>query len=62
MTERPRSTGEMISTLCFIGVGLWSLGTALEAPQPKAALLMVCAVACFLGAARHPIARRLERW
>jgi hypothetical protein len=47
----------MISTLCFIGVGLWSLGTAMATPQPKAALLILCAAACFLGAARHPIAQ-----
>ncbi|WP_417727058.1 hypothetical protein [Roseovarius sp.] len=61
MTHRRRSTGEMISTLCFIGVGLWSLGTALEAPQPKAVLLILCAVACLLGAARHLIARQFDR-
>jgi hypothetical protein len=60
MTQRPRSTGEMISTLCYIGVGLWTLGAALEAPFPKAALLGLCALACFAGALRHQIARLLE--
>lgn len=61
MTQRRHSTGEMISTLCFIGVGLWSLGTALDAPQPRAAILILCALACLAGAARHPIARLVER-
>lgn len=60
MTQRPRSTGEMISTLCYIGVGLWTLGTALEAPFPKAVLLGLCALACFAGALRHQIARVLD--
>lgn len=60
MTRRHRSTGEMISTLCYVGVGLWSLGTAVDAPFPKAALLGVCALACFAGALRHQIARLLD--
>lgn len=60
MTRRPRSTGEMISTLCYIGVGLWTLGSALEAPFPKAALLGLCALACFAGALRHQIAQLLD--
>ena len=57
MTQRPRSNGEMISTLCYIGVGLWTLGTAVDASFPKAALLGLCALACFAGALRHQIAR-----
>lgn len=60
MTQRPRSTGEMISTLCYIGVGFWTLGTAMEAPLAKAALLGLCALACFAGALRHQIADLLE--
>lgn len=60
MARRPRSTGEMISTLCYVGVGLWTLGTALEAPFPKAALLGSCAVACFAGALRHQIAQLFD--
>nr|WP_045682454.1 hypothetical protein [Roseovarius sp. BRH_c41] len=61
MTHRHRSTGEMISTLCFIGVGFWCLGTALDAPQPKSALLILCAFASLAGSARHLIARAFER-
>lgn len=61
MTRRPRSTGEMISTLCYVGVGLWSLGTALESPLPQAAVLALCALACFAGALRHQIARLFEQ-
>lgn len=59
MPRRRSSTGEMISTLCFLGVGLWSLGEAALAPWPKAAVLALCALACLAGAARHPIARAL---
>lgn len=50
----------MISTLCYVGVGLWTFGTALEASFPKAALLILCAIACFAGAIRHQIARFLD--
>lgn len=57
MTQHTRSTGEMISTLCYIGVGFWSLGTAVDAPLPKAILLGICAMACFAGALRHQIAQ-----
>lgn len=60
MTRRPRSTGEMISNLCYVGVGLWTLGTALEAPLPQAVVLGLCALACFAGALRHQIARLFE--
>jgi hypothetical protein len=51
----------MISTLCYVGVGLWSLGTALESPLPQAAVLALCALACFAGALRHQIARLFEQ-
>jgi hypothetical protein len=51
----------MISTLCFLGVGLWALGEAAMAPWPKATILTLCASACLAGAARHPIARVLQR-
>jgi len=50
----------MISTLCFLGVGLWSLGEAALASWPKAVILTLCALACLAGAARHPIARMLR--
>ena len=60
MRHRRTSTGEMISTLCFLGVGLWSLGEAALASWPKAVILTLCALACLAGAARHPIARMLR--
>ena len=60
MTPLRRSTGEMISTLCYVGVGLWTLGTALDSPVPQAAVLGLCSLACFAGALRHQIARILE--
>lgn len=60
MTRRNGSTGEMISTFCYVGVGLWTLGAALEAPFPKAGLLILCTLACFAGAIRHQIARLLD--
>lgn len=61
MRKRPLTTGELISNLCFIGVGLWSLGTGIEASFPKSVVLILCALACFAGAARYPLARLLSR-
>lgn len=61
MARRHNSTGEMISTLCFTGVGLWCLGTGLDSSPLKAAVLFVCAGACLTGAARNLIARLLGR-
>ncbi|MFD0857491.1 hypothetical protein [Roseovarius aquimarinus] len=61
MRKRHHSTGEMISTLTFIGVGLWCLGTGLEAPPLKATVLFICAGACITGAARNLIAKALSR-
>lgn len=61
MTPRHASRGEMISTLCFAGAGLWCLSAGLDTAQPKATFLFVCAGACLAGAARHPLARLLRR-
>lgn len=61
MTRKPISRGDMISTLCFLGAGLWSLGTALDAPPLKGFLLILCALACFVGVVRHKVARLLDR-
>ncbi|WP_297773261.1 hypothetical protein [uncultured Roseovarius sp.] len=61
MPRRRTSTGEMISTLCFLGVGLQSLGEAALAPLVQASIPMPCALACRTGAARRPIARMLRR-
>ena len=60
--QRRRSTGEMISTLCFLGVGAWALGVALESSWPKGIALGICSAACFAGAGRHVIARLLASW
>ncbi|MBQ1202456.1 MAG: hypothetical protein IIX61_01355 [Loktanella sp.] len=61
MTRQSGSRGEMISTLCFAGVGLWCAGQALTATPWQAAGLAVAALACFAGAARHPLARLLSK-
>lgn len=62
MKKRPMTSGEMISTLCYIGVAVWTLGAAQDAPPLKAAVLVLCAVACLIGAARRPLARLLDHW
>ncbi|MEM1100458.1 MAG: hypothetical protein AAGH73_02865 [Pseudomonadota bacterium] len=59
-SHRP-STGDMISTLCFLGVGLWLLGNATLEPWPRNALLALAGAASLAGAARHIIARALSR-
>lgn len=60
MTDHRQTTGQMISTLCFLGVGLWLLGEAALAPWPKAGLLIASGLCCLAGAARHIIARLNE--
>lgn len=59
--KRTTSTGQMISTVCFVGVGLWSFGTALDAPMPTAIVLGLCSLACFAGASRFLIARFFDK-
>lgn len=59
---RRRSAGEMISTACFAGVGVWLLGAAMQAPPLKAALLLICSAACISGALRFVIARLFEHF
>ena len=61
MTDDKRSTGRLISTLCFLGVGLWLLGEAMAADPLRAVLLGLASLACLAGAARNPIARFFER-
>lgn len=51
------STGQLISTLCYLGVGLWLVGEAINAPPLQSVLFAVSGTACLLGAARNPIAR-----
>lgn len=55
-----RSTGDLISTLCFAGTGLWLAGESLAAGGPRAVLIGLCALACLLAAARHRIAALLR--
>lgn len=58
MMSKRRTTGEMISTLCFFGVSVWLLGqAALATDWQNAALLGACGLCCLAGAARHLIAR-----
>ena len=59
MRHRRTTTGEIISTLCFLGVGFWSVGVAAESSWPKATILSLCALACLAGAARHVLAKLL---
>lgn len=62
MNRRSASRGEMISTLCFLGMGAWFGGAAAAAPFAQAVVLVLCALACFAGAARQPLARILSRF
>lgn len=61
ISPRRPGTGDLISTLCFAGVGLWLTGQGLQAEGPRALLLGLCAAACLLGAARHRIAAICRR-
>ena len=52
------SVGEMISSLCFFGVGVWLIGEALiNPPLLKQLSLMVCGVLSLLAAFRFHIGR-----
>ncbi|MEM6728340.1 MAG: hypothetical protein AAF618_07560 [Pseudomonadota bacterium] len=56
--DRRRSrTGQLISTLCYLGMGLWLIGEALGAPPLQGALIGLAGLASLAGAARHTIAR-----
>lgn len=64
--HRPRTLGDLISTLCFAGMALWLAGEALLVAEAEAAtgadtgwrslVLAVSAGLCLLGALRHVIA------
>lgn len=63
MSNQSRLTsGSVISSFCFGGVGLWLLSAALDAESIKAALLYVCAASCLAGAFRLPIAAAIRQW
>ena len=57
--RRGLSRGEMISTLCFVGVAGWLASEAMVTGGPRALLLWLCAVASLAGALRHQIGRIL---
>lgn len=64
MTQRnPRSTGEIISTIVFVGVSLWLAGEALinEGAWWRGALLWLASIASMAGAFRFLIGRMLDR-
>ena len=63
--KRPRTLGDMISTVCFAGVAMWLYGEAAirhtEAGGWQVWGLVASASACLLGALRHVIADLWER-
>lgn len=62
MTHKsPVTSGAIISSFCFGGVGLWLLSEAGQADPGKAIIIYVCAVACLAGAFRIPISSALSR-
>ena len=59
MRHRKRgSMGQMISTLCFVGVGLYLIGdVAMTTGDPlRATVLSICALLSLAGALRFQIA------
>ena len=66
LRRKERSLGEMISTVCFYGVGVYFIleGAALyeEGGQPlKSAGMWLAGIACLLGGARFLIADLVTR-
>ncbi len=53
------STGDLISTLAFLGSGLWLCDAAIQSVGVAAAALWLCGGSCLLAALRHPIAQLL---
>jgi hypothetical protein len=63
MTKGTRLTsGSVISSFCFGGVGLWLISEASAADAAKSVLLYLCAACCIAGAFRIPIAAALRQW
>ena len=64
MTSRnPRSTGEVISTIAFVGVSLWFASEALvnEGAWWRGALLWIASVGSMAGAFRFLIGRLFRK-
>ncbi len=55
---RTGSVGQMISTLCFLGVGLWLIAEAAmtEGDPLRVFVLLCCAILSLSGALRFQIA------
>lgn len=56
--KRTGSVGQMISTLCFLGVGLWLIAEAAMTENDPARVLVLgsCAILSLMGALRFQIA------
>ena len=59
--RRRTSTGDMISSIAFLGAGLWLLSDALETDGWRGWALLLCALASLAAALRHPAARLLTQ-
>lgn len=63
--RRPRTIGDLISTLCFAGMALWLAGEAVLAAdagaEGQSLGLGISAGLCLLGALRHVIAGLWDR-
>ena len=63
--NRKRTTSDMISTVCFVGVGLVLGLKAMDFYElnnyVKSFSLIICSVACFLGGMRHIISDMVYR-
>ena len=60
MKNRKQSLGEMISTVCFVGVAvvwfLYGMEYLRNEEKTEAAVLFLCSLLCFLGSLRFKIA------
>jgi exosortase/archaeosortase len=65
MKERKQSLGELISTACFAGVGIFWLLYGMEyfrsGEHLKSILMFVFSIFCFLGSIRYKIAAIFEK-
>lgn len=66
-TRKGRSVGEMISTLCFYGVGIYAILEAMlmrDAGEPLIKCLMIIAagIVCVMAGARFIIADMVARY
>ena len=59
MRDRHQSTGDLISTVCFAGVGIWLLAefAAMPALSLKSLLIGLSGGVSLLAAFRYPIQR-----